>query len=325
MSGTGSGAEDEPTIQPETELSHPDYERAGNGYRNKKTGLFASKAEVQAAIEASNAAARAAAAAKAEADRMSENYHKIRLPTWNPAEPQLWFVECEDLFTLAKVKDEDQKTKAILVRRELPAEVKNNIKDLILKPNPSTEYKDLKEAVIAQHKLSREESYIAIGNMTLGDQKPSTLGQGILATIPAKCDCDKTSDGCDYKKWIFECLFKEKLPQSVRNGLVGTELNIKTPSTYLAQADELMASARAKQSRAGAVNEVKDGEIDAVGNRGGGKAGGGKKKETTRPSDICVNHFRYKQKTWKCGAPTSCKYAKNITPKPEPAKKDQKE
>ena len=323
MSGAESGAEDENTnaIQPETELSHPDYERAGKKYRHIKTGLFASKAEVKAAIEASNAAA----AAKAEADRMSENYHKIRLPTWNPAEPQLWFVECEDLFTLAKVKDEDQKTKAILVRRELPAEVKNNIKDLILKPNPSTEYKDLKEAVIAQHKLSREESYIAIGNMTLGDQKPSTLGQGILATIPAKCDCDKTSDGCDYKKWIFECLFKEKLPQSVRNGLVGTELNIKTPSTYLAQADELMASARAKQSRAGAVNEVKDGEIDAVGNRGGGKAGGGKKKETTRPSDICVNHFRYKQKTWKCGAPTSCKYAKNVVPKPETAKKDQKE
>ena len=154
----------------------------------------------------------AAAEALAKQIKMSENYHKIRLPTWSPAEPQLWFVECEDLFTLAKVKDEDQKTKAILVRRELPAEVKNNIKDLILKPNPSSEYTDLKEAIIDQHKLSREESYIAIGNMTLGDQKPSTLGQGILATIPAKCDCDKTSDGCDYKKWIFECLFKEKLP-----------------------------------------------------------------------------------------------------------------
>ena len=86
-----------------------------------------------------------------------------------------------------------------------------------------------------------------------------------------------------------------------------------------------MASVRSKQMAAGAVHEVKDGEVDAVGNRGGGKAGGSKKKETTRPSDVCVNHFRYKQKTWKCGAPTSCKYAKNVTPKPEPAKKDQKE
>ena len=54
MSGTESGAEDENTnaIQPETELSHPDYERAGKKYRHIKTGLFASKAEVRAAIAA---------------------------------------------------------------------------------------------------------------------------------------------------------------------------------------------------------------------------------------------------------------------------------
>ena len=120
------------------------------------------------------------------------------------------------------------------------------------------------------------------------------LGQRILATIPAKCDCDKTSEGCDYKKWIFESLFKEKLPQSVRNGLVGTKLNIKTPSTYLAQADELMASARARQSKTGAVHEVKSGEVDAVGNRGDGKTSGNK-KQATRPKDVCFNHLRYKK------------------------------
>ena len=311
MSETQSGTEN--VKKPETEpiLSHPDYkfDHKAKRYRDRVTGKITSRADVEKAIEA---------------DRMSENYHKIRLPTWNPAEPQLWFVECEDLFTLAKVKDEDQKTKAILVRRELPAEVKNNIKDLILKPNPSSEYTDLKEAIIDQHKLSREESYIAIGNMTLGDQKPSTLGQGILATIPAKCDCDKTSDGCDYKKWIFECLFKEKLPQSVRNGLVGTELNIKTPSTYLAQADELMASARARQSKSGAVHEVKSGEVDAVGNRGGGKASG-HKKQAAKQKDVCFNHFKYKKEAWKCLAPATCKFAKQVTPKPETAKKDQKE
>ena len=312
MSETQSGTEN--VKKPETEpiLSHPDYkfDHKAKRYRDRVTGKITSRADVEKAIEA---------------DRMSENYHKIRLPTWNPAEPQLWFVECEDLFTLAKVKDEDQKTKAILVRRELPAEVKNNIKDLILKPNPSSEYTDLKEAIIDQHKLSREESYIAIGNMTLGDQKPSTLGQGILATIPAKCECDKTKDGCDYKKWIFECLFKEKLPQSVRNGLVGTELNIKTPSTYLAQADELMASARARQNKTGAVHEVDGREVDAVDSRRGGKAGGNRKKETTRPNDICFKHFKFKQKAWKCDAPTTCKFAKQLAPKPESAKKDQKE
>ena len=107
---------------------------------------------------------------------------------------------------------------------------------------------------------------------------------------------------------------------------MGTTLNIKTPSTYLAQADELMASARAGQSKTGAaVHEVEGGEVDAVVSRRGGKAGGNKKKETTRPKDICFNHFRYKKEAWKCNAPTTCKFAKQVTPKPEAVKKDQKE
>ena len=308
-----SGTEDETS---DTELvTHPDYEyvQARKRYRHKPTGQFASKTDVEAAIKAAEALAKQI--------KMSENYHKIRLPTWNPAKPQLWFKECEDLFTLSQVKDEDQKTKAILVRRELPAAVKNTIEDLILKPTPETEYDDLKEAVLAQHKQSREEAYIAIGNMTLGDQKPSTLGQEMLATIPAKCDCDKTKEGCDYKKWFFENAFKEKLPQTVRNGLVGTKLNIKTPSAYLSQADELMASSRARQMK---VSEVKDtGEVDAVGNRGGGKASGNK-KQTTKPN-ICDNHKRFKKDTWKCLKPDWCKFAKQLAPKPDAAKKDQKD
>ena len=320
MSGTGSGAEDDSTIQPETELSHPDYERAGNGYRNKKTGLFASKAEVQAAIEASNAAARA------EAARMAD-HHKIRLPAWNPAKPKLWFKECEKIFKMAKVGDtgeEAQETKATLVLRELPAAIKNTLEQQILEPKAESEYDDLKKAVLKQHQQSPEEAWIEFNTMSLGDQKPSALAQAMLALHPEKCDMDATT-GCPHKKWHTMNAFKAKLPQAVRNGLVGTKLNIKDPTEYLAEADELMASVRSKQMAAGAVHEVKDGEVDAVGNRGGGKAGGSKKKETTRPSDICVNHFRYKQKTWKCGAPTSCKYAKNVVPKPETAKKDQKE
>ena len=320
MSGTGSGAEDEPTIQPETELSHPDYERAGNGYRNKKTGLFASKAEVQAAIEASNAAARA------EAARMAD-HHKIRLPAWNPAKPKLWFKECEKIFKMAKVGDtgtEAQETKATLVLRELPAAIKNTLEQQILEPKAESEYDDLKKAVLKQHQQSPEEAWIEFNTMSLGDQKPSALAQAMLALHPEKCDMDATT-GCPHKKWHTVNAFKAKLPQAVRNGLVGTKINIKEPTEYLAEADELMASVRSKQMAAGAVHEVKDGEVDAVSNRGGGKAGGSKKKETTRPSDICVNHFRYKQKTWKCGAPTSCKYAKILVPKPETAKKDQKE
>ena len=176
-----------------------------------------------------------------------------------------------------------------------------------------------------QHQQSPEEAWIEFNTMTLGDQKPSALGQAMLALHPEKCGDDATT-GCPHKKWYMTNMFKAKLPQTVRNGLVGTPLDITNPTAYFAKADELMASVRSKQMAKEAVNEVKDaaGEVDAVGNRGGGKASGNK-KQATKPKDVCFNHFKYKQKAWTCNAPTSCKYAKNVTPKPEPAKKDQKE
>ena len=277
--------------------------------------------EDEAAIETSKAAA---AKAKAEADKMSDP-QKIRLPTWNPAKPKLWFIECEKIFKLAKVESTEQETKAALILRELPSAVKNTIEHQITEPNAATEYDDLKEAVLKQHQQSPEEAWVELNGMTIGDQKPSALGQAMLALHPGKCGDDATT-GCPHKKWHVENLFKSKLPQAVRSGLVGTTLDIKNPTAYFAKADELMASIRSKQIAKEAVNELNDtaGEVDAVGNRGSGKASGNK-KQATKPKGVCFNHFKYKREAWKCQAPASCKFAKQVAPKPEAAKKDQKE
>ena len=83
-------------------LSHPDYEFANKRYRHKATGQFASKADVEKALETA---------------KMAEHI-KIRLPTWNPAKPKLWFKACERIFKLAKVPDTEQETKATLILRE---------------------------------------------------------------------------------------------------------------------------------------------------------------------------------------------------------------
>ena len=310
MSGAESGAEDETVKKPEAEpvLSHPDYEFANKRYRHKATGQFASKADVEKAIETA---------------RMAEHI-KIRLPTWNPAKPKLWFRECENIFEVAKVEKTAQRTRATLVLRELPAAIKNTLEQMIMDPKADTEYEDLKEAVLKQHQQSPEEAWNEFNNMSLGDQKPSALGQAMLALHPEKCDMDATT-GCPHKKWHTQNAFKTKLPQSVRNGLVGTPLDVTKPTEYLAKADELMASARSKQMAAGKVHEVsKDEEVDAVGTRGGGKAGGNKQR-ATKTKDVCWTHARYKRKTWKCMEPTTCKFADQLAPKPESAKKEPKE
>ena len=299
--------------KPEAEpvLSHPDYkfDHKAKRYRDRVTGKITSREDVEKAIA-----------------RMAD-HHKIRLPAWNPAKPKLWFKECEKIFKMAKVGDtgeEAQETKATLVLRELPAAIKNTLEQQILEPKAASEYDDLKKAVLKQHQQSPEEAWIEFNTMSLGDQKPSALAQAMLALHPEKCDMDATT-GCPHKKWHMQNTFKTKLPQSVRNGLVGTKLDIKDPTAYLAEADELMASARIKQMATRAVNEVtKDGEVDAVGTRGGGKASGNKQR-ATKTKDVCWTHARYKRKTWKCMEPTTCKFADQLAPKPEPAKKEKKE
>ena len=132
---------------------------------------------------------------------MTEPYHKIRLPPWNPRKPNLWFKQCEDIFKLSGVKEMEQEAKAILIGRELPAAVTDTIEDLILNPTAETQYDDLKAAVQTQHQQSPEEAFVNIKSMTLGDRKPSALGQAMLAAIPSKCAGDKTAEGCGHKKW----------------------------------------------------------------------------------------------------------------------------
>ena len=179
---------------------------------------------------------------------MADKYLKLRLPTWNPDKPKLWFTMCENMFALAELGDDekDQKKKASLIQRELPTGVATSVEEAIVNPTKATPYKCLKDAILAVHQQSPEEAWMEINNMALGDQKPSTLGHAILATIPSKCSNDSTT-GCEHKKWLVENVFKSKLPQPVRNGLVGVELDIKTPTAFLAKADKLMSSTQAKQ------------------------------------------------------------------------------
>ena len=77
-----------------------------------------------------------------------------------------------------------------------------------------------------------------------------------------------------------------------------------------------MASVRSKQMT---VNEVTNGEVDAVSRRRGGR-------QKPKERDICLNHERFKHKTWKCLEPKTCKHRNKVVPKPAPTKnKEQKE
>ncbi len=165
----------------------------------------------------------------------------------------------------------------------------------------------------------------------------------MLAVMPGTCQGG--ASGCDHKRWTFKSHFERKLPQSVRNGLVGTPLNIKAPTPYLAKADELMASTKATQRAGGAVNEVggdkakegDDDDVNAIGGRAGrvggrggsgrggrGRTGGGGRGggNGTRPYNVCTNHHRFGKDTWVCNGQAFCKFKDQVVPKPDNKKKD---
>jgi uncharacterized membrane protein YgcG len=269
-----------------------------------------------------------------------KDFSKTKLPPWNGKKPALWLQMCEDCFDLAGVPadgETGQKTRAILIARELPLEVTESVEAQIVNFQAASRYTDLKAALLAQHGESPEEAWIGIRQMTLGDQKPSALGQAMLAKMPGKCPTAE----CGHKRFFFKQLFEEKLPTLARNGLVGTPLNIKAPTDYLDKADQLMASIRAKQATGG-VNAVggkaddDDGETAAVGGagrpggRGGGRGGqggrggrgGGRNAggNGTRPSNVCPNHHRFGKETWVCNGQAWCKMKDQIVAKPDKKK-----
>ena len=124
----------------DSEQINSDYEfnEARNQYCHEATGKFVKKAVVEAAAEA-----------KAKRIKMSDKYHKIRLPKWDAEDPELWFRLCEDTFFLAKC--EEQEPKAILVFRELPQSVTTTVRQHITNLNKATRCDDLKKAILAQH------------------------------------------------------------------------------------------------------------------------------------------------------------------------------
>merc|ERR1712015_97616 len=183
---------------------------------------------------------------------------------------------CEEVFDMAGLEEADQKSKAVLVTRELPAGVTAAIKHLVLKPNPATRYTDLKAGILGQHVESPEEAWVKLNNMTLGDMKPSALAHGLMSKIPRCNDADCAATG-----FVVKRMLEDRLPTPVRNGLVAVPLTFATPTNYLATADKLMAGVRAKQVAAVAAVEQGDGEDEtaAVGRAGGaggaGRGGGG--------------------------------------------------
>lgn len=96
----------------------------------------------------------------------------VRLPTFTPAKPALWFALIERYFEAAKITTEAAKfTHAVL---SLDARYTAEIEDLILRPHADQPFTTLKEQLVKRLSASQEEKIRELlEKATIGDRKPS--------------------------------------------------------------------------------------------------------------------------------------------------------
>ncbi|XP_049886819.1 uncharacterized protein LOC126381365 [Pectinophora gossypiella] len=102
----------------------------------------------------------------------SVNAVKVRVPPFWPEEPEIWFAQIENQFSLANItKDE---TKFNIVSGDLSQEYARLMKDFYTNPPKENKYSLFKAALIKRLTDSREKKTLQLlQNEDLGDRKPT--------------------------------------------------------------------------------------------------------------------------------------------------------
>lgn len=133
-----------------------------------------------------------------------ENAVALKLPTFWPKQPKVWFVQAEAQFNIRKITSDD--TKFHYVVAALDQTTAKRIIDLLCAPPANDKYKALKNRLSDTYGLSEYERSARLLHMPeLGDDKPSVLMDSMLALLDGHEPC-----------FLFRGLFLERLPEEIR-------------------------------------------------------------------------------------------------------------
>jgi len=137
-----------------------------------------------------------------------EHAVSLKLPTFWPFQPEVWFAQAEAQFNLRKISSDDTKYYYVLSALDQPTATR--LLDLISQPPRDGKYEAIKERLITTFGLSkRERASRLLHFRELGDTKPSSLMDEMLALLGDHLPC-----------LLFEQLFLERLPEDIRIQLV---------------------------------------------------------------------------------------------------------
>ncbi|KAG8233642.1 hypothetical protein J437_LFUL013602 [Ladona fulva] len=96
----------------------------------------------------------------------------MRVPPFNPANPQLWFAQLEGHFRLTKIDDDNDRFD--LVSANLDPRFAQEVEDIIINPPESRKYTRLREELsrrlcVSDHQRIKQ----LLSNEDIGDRKPT--------------------------------------------------------------------------------------------------------------------------------------------------------
>lgn len=105
-------------------------------------------------------------------DEPMTNQVGLRIPSFWPDDPELWFAQLDGYFTIGKITDDDIKYSTVLSRIE-PKEARE-VRDVIKNPPSSNKYKAIKTALVQRLSDSQGQRIKQLLEQEeLGDRKPS--------------------------------------------------------------------------------------------------------------------------------------------------------
>lgn len=200
----------------------------------------------------------------------------IKLPSFWPNQPKIWFAQAESQFVLRGISSEDTRYHHVIAA--LDQDTAKRVVDIIDDSNMENKYRVLKERLLKTFTLSPYRMAQKLLNMApLGDRTPSELMDDMLALV----------DGSHGACTLFRTIFVDLLPADVRSHLLPI-MEKSSPRDLALLADQLIVA-----SDHSSISTIRKKNVES------------KSDSSSTPRDWCRLHRKWGAKAYRCEQPCS--------------------
>ena len=278
-------------------------------YHHPVTGQFCSREVYEQTAAELKGPSASQPVTPTETSPIMSDFTKVKLPPWQPAEPDFWFELADEQFALYDPQP-SEKQKSALAGTVIPIDVLKVHRTA--RADAAKPYTKLKEAICGAKTKSDIELCTTLLEARLGaEEQPSDFLRKFFTTFADV----KSSDGkpmataARVKGWLAKQILEHQIPTVVSSALLEDKLDAASSQTYMDKTDRQMQAFKANQATvasvaAAAAAAAKADEVAAIrqakqpGRKGSKKSGGGKK--IGGKDGKCFFHTKYGADAWNC-------------------------